>query len=129
VVGGLGKRIMRNINILVEADLALSAFLLIGNFTQNLAGFAMAVLLYALSTLLFVNYFDRKDVLYFSSIKDNLFLSSVILLSFMVNCLFVQLGSLALFTFADLSLSAVLFVWYMKYGFLLVPHSGFRLFL
>ena len=120
---------MNNFNILVELDLTLSSFILLGNFTQNLFGFILTSSLYVFNTVFCVNYLDRRDVLYFSSLKENVFLTCLVLMNFMANSLIVYLDRLSLFTFTDLFLSVVLFGWYMKFGYLLVPNSGFSVFL
>lgn len=100
-----------------------------GALGQNAAGFLFSIGLSFFSSLFLVNYFDRRDVLYFSSLRDSLVLTGFNLVSYLVNSVFVMWGDFFLFGLCDLLLSLVFFWWYMKYGYLLLPHRGFRVFL
>jgi hypothetical protein len=122
-------KIIKNFNILVELDITISSIFLLGNFTQNIISFALSVLCYLFNTLFLVNYFDRKDILYVFSIKDHLFFSTFIIASFLLNSIFVQLSNLHLFTLADFILSLILFIWFLKNGFILIPNSSLRVYL
>lgn len=69
--------------------MVISSFLLMGAFSQNAAGFLFSMGLSFFSSLFLLNYVDRRDVLYFSSLRGSLFLTGFNTTSYIINSAFV----------------------------------------
>ena len=83
---------------LVEVDLALTSALMLVDFNSNCIGFFMAILLYGFKVI-FLNYFDRKDMMYYSSIKDAFLLCGLVNFTYLLNCFSVPFASFKAFIF------------------------------
>lgn len=92
------KGVIRNYNWLVDMDLAMTSGLMLVDFNTNCIGFFVAMFLYSFKAVL-LNYFDRKDMMYYSSIKDAFILCGLVNCTYLLNC----------FSFFFLSFKAFIF--------------------
>jgi hypothetical protein len=119
------KRIVTNFHIFVEVDLIISSLLALVNFYQNIAGLVFAISLHMFSILFITNYFDRKDMLYVSSIQKYVILDLIVALSFLVNAVASAFFNFTIFLFIDFGVSLVLSCWLIFDGYLVIPNRTF----
>ena len=102
------KRIVSSFHIFVEVDLITSSLLSLANFEKNIAGLVLAICLHMFSILFITNYFDRKDMLYVSSIQRYVILDVVVALSFLINAVASTFLGFTIYLFLDLGVSLAL---------------------
>ena len=120
------KRVIGSFSMLVEVDLALSSGLMLVDFNANCVGLFLSMLLYSLKAVL-LNYFDRKDMLYYSSIKDSFILCGFVNCTYLLNCFSVSFLSFKAFIFWEIFLSLLLLTWYINRGNQLIPNPTAQL--
>ena len=119
------KRIVSSFHIFVEVDLIASSLLSLANFEQNIAGLVLAICLHMFSILFITNYFDRKDMLYVSSIQRYVILDVVVALSFLINAVASTFLGFTIYLFLDLGVSLALSYWLIVGGYLVIPNRTF----
>lgn len=92
------KGVIANFNWLVDVDLAMTSGLMLVDFNANCIGLFSAMFLYGVKGVL-LNYFDRKDMMYYSSIKDAFILCGLVDCTYLLNCLSVAFLSFKAFIF------------------------------
>lgn len=119
------KRIVSSYHIFVEVDLIASSLLALTNFEQNIAGLALAICLHMFSILFITNYFDRKDMLYVSSIQRYVILDVIVALSFLINAAASTLLDFKIYLLIDFVVSLALSYWLIFGGYLVIPNRTF----
>ena len=77
------------------------------------------------SVLFLTNYFDRKDMLYVSSIHKYLILDVIVALSFLINVSASSFLGFSAYLFIDLGVSSALSYWLVLGGYLVIPNRTF----
>ncbi len=109
---------MNNFSLIVELDLTASALLLLANFQLSIGGFLITACIYLFNTVFLMNYFDRKDVLYLSSIEGSFFINITIVLNYLLNSIFINYYPTT-FLFIDAAFICLVSIWFCTKGFLI----------
>lgn len=116
IASWLTKKCIMNFTILKELDLSISGMMVLVNWWENIAQLIVSAAITIFHAIYLQEYTNRRDPLYASSHISLILFRFYLLLSYLINAVFLNIGNSTYFGCYSVISFSLLFVWYIKHG-------------